>query len=129
MCAARAALLLVLAAAAAAGSQEQARPLVTVESGALRGLIQRSLSGRHYAAFKGVPYAEPPVGALRFEPPVPHGAWSGERDASAHGANCLQYSMMHNFSKRPLPLLLKMVSVVFLKRSAYSALPCIKTPS
>jgi len=32
-------------------------------------------------AFLGIPYAEPPVGALRWRPPVPHAPWEGVRDA------------------------------------------------
>src|SRR4051812_18892647 len=35
--------------------------------------------------FRGVPYAEPPVGRLRFQPPQPVGAWPGVRDATRHG--------------------------------------------
>ncbi len=35
--------------------------------------------------FRGIRYAEPPVGPLRFKPPVPVGPWSGERDATRFG--------------------------------------------
>ena len=31
--------------------------------------------------FAGMPYAEPPLGALRFRPPVPHAGWQGVREA------------------------------------------------
>ena len=37
------------------------------------------------AAFLGIPFAEPPVGDLRFTAPVPARAWSGVRDATEHG--------------------------------------------
>ena len=33
------------------------------------------------ATFRGVPYAAPPVGTLRFAPPAPHPGWTGPRDA------------------------------------------------
>lgn len=37
------------------------------------------------AVFRAVPYAAPPIGLLRFEPPAPAAAWTGERDATRHG--------------------------------------------
>ena len=41
-------------------------------------------------AFKGVPYAAPPVGGLRWQPPRPVVAWDGVRDATASGPVCMQ---------------------------------------
>lgn len=46
----------------------------------------------HYYSFKGVPYAEPPIGDLRFRSPVPIAPWQGVRQATAHGNVCTQPS-------------------------------------
>src|ERR1700722_19847246 len=35
--------------------------------------------------WRGIPYARPPIGALRFRPPEPPQSWSGVRDALEHG--------------------------------------------
>ena len=43
-------------------------------------------------AFKGIPYAEPPLGALRFDPPRPAKPWKGVLDASAYRSACPQVS-------------------------------------
>ena len=41
-------------------------------------------------AYKGVPYAAPPVGPLRWRPPQPVSPWAGVRSASAFGPNSFQ---------------------------------------
>jgi para-nitrobenzyl esterase len=41
--------------------------------------------------FRGVPFAEPPVGPLRFRAPVKIKPWTGERDATRFGASPMQY--------------------------------------
>lgn len=46
----------------------------------------------NYLSFKGIPYAQPPVGNLRFRSPRPHQGWSGVWDASQHRASCPQAS-------------------------------------
>jgi para-nitrobenzyl esterase len=54
--------------------------IVTVREGRLRGQ-----PGDDFVVFRGVPYAAPPVGELRFAPPQPAQLWSGVRDARTDG--------------------------------------------
>ncbi|MGC8519158.1 MAG: carboxylesterase/lipase family protein [Steroidobacteraceae bacterium] len=61
-------------------------PRVLTEDGWLRG---RPRPGGG-AEFLGIPYAEPPVGPLRWKPPVPVKPWRGVRSAMHFGAPCLQ---------------------------------------
>lgn len=56
-------------------------PVVRTTSGPVRGLWRDGS-----AAFLGIPYAEPPVGELRFAAPVPHRPWEEVLDAVEHGA-------------------------------------------
>ena len=56
-------------------------PVVTVKSGKLEGTFENGLY-----AFKGVPYAAPPVGDLRWMPPQPVKPWEGVRKADKFGA-------------------------------------------
>lgn len=60
--------------------------VVDTKSGQLRG-VARPSGG---AEFLGIPYAEPPVGNLRWHEPLPVRTWKGVRDASAFGAPCAQ---------------------------------------
>ncbi|XP_047515425.1 juvenile hormone esterase-like isoform X1 [Pieris napi] len=68
------------------------KPLVTVSEGKLRGTVERIYDGSSYFSFKGIPYAEAPVGAHRFQSqPLAPRNWHGIRDASKHGPVCTQY--------------------------------------
>src|ERR1700741_3725471 len=42
------------------------------------------------ASWKGVPFAAPPVGPLRWRMPQPVQHWSGTRDASSFASDCMQ---------------------------------------
>ena len=44
-------------------------------------------------AFLGIPYAAPPVGPLRWKPPMPAARWTGTRDAATFGRRCMQPSL------------------------------------
>jgi para-nitrobenzyl esterase len=66
-------------------ASDLSRPVVTLPSGALRGI-----EGKGIRAFLGVPYAAPPVGDLRWRAPRPVAPWDGVRDASRIGRDCTQ---------------------------------------
>lgn len=61
------------------------RVVVQSPAGALAGVTVDGVR-----AFKGVPYAVPPVGQGRWRPPAPAPHWTGVRDASAFGPACVQ---------------------------------------
>ncbi|XP_026319317.1 juvenile hormone esterase-like [Hyposmocoma kahamanoa] len=64
---------------------------VEVEQGLLEGEQLDLVTGDgQYYSFKGVPYAEPPFGPLRFKAPQPPKPWSGIRKATEHGPVCPQ---------------------------------------
>ncbi len=60
---------------------------IAIEGGALAA---PPAEGRGVRAFKGIPYAAPPVGALRWRPPQPTEGWRVLRSAERFGANSLQ---------------------------------------
>jgi para-nitrobenzyl esterase len=60
---------------------------VKTKAGAVRGAINSDGTVR---IFKGIPFAQPPVGPLRWKAPQPVTAWAGTREATAFGPRCMQ---------------------------------------
>jgi para-nitrobenzyl esterase len=60
-------------------------PIVELSSGRLAGSAEGPL-----AVFRGVPYARPPIGSLRFAGPRPPEPWTGVREATAFGPAAVQ---------------------------------------
>jgi para-nitrobenzyl esterase len=70
-----------------AGMTDALRAQVRTESGSVEG--STSTDGK-VQIFKGIPYAAPPVGALRWKEPQPVLHWQGVRKATEFGARCMQ---------------------------------------
>jgi carboxylesterase type B len=65
-------------------------PLVHTNSGTYIG---KYLASYKQDAFLGIPFAQPPVGDLRFRRPLPFNvSWTGRRDAKEYGSTCYQDS-------------------------------------
>jgi para-nitrobenzyl esterase len=60
-------------------------PVVGTAGGVVRGLASGAVD-----EFLGIPYAAPPVGALRWRPPQPAARWHGVRDATQFAPHCPQ---------------------------------------
>ncbi|GCB81738.1 hypothetical protein scyTo_0023307, partial [Scyliorhinus torazame] len=67
------------------------RPIVEIEDGLLQGKqLEVEGSPRAVFGYLGIPFAAPPVGSLRFAPPVRPESWTGIRSALSHPPMCLQ---------------------------------------
>ena len=85
-------LVLVTACARGEGEATQSAPrlpadpaLAQTATGAVRGVVAPD-----HRLFAGIPYAAPPVGPLRWQPPAPALPWPGVRDAAFNGPRCIQ---------------------------------------
>jgi len=66
--------------------------VVRTDAGRIAG--EAMPDGRHL--FRGIPFARPPVGPLRWKPPLPVKPWTGIRDATRSGPGCMQIDYRWN---------------------------------
>src|SRR4051794_23473630 len=64
-----------------------AHKVIVTEAGAVQGVVSNGV-----LEFKGIPYAAPPIGELRWKMPQAAKAWSGTLDASKYSSACPQLS-------------------------------------
>ncbi|XP_053601613.1 juvenile hormone esterase [Plodia interpunctella] len=129
----------VLVASVLAGSTASSPkdgPVTVTPSGSIRGSWLETRRGRAVQAYRGIRYAEPPVGELRFQPPKPIVKYDKEVDASQEGPACPQPTQgdyyvdedclrinvytPDNKSKKPLPVIFYMHSGGFYSISGRS---------
>ena len=65
--------------------RSQTPATVKVDGGDVQGVVADGVE-----SFKGIPFAAPPVGELRWRPPQPVVPWTGVRQAAEFGADCMQ---------------------------------------
>ena len=79
-----------------------AGPVVRIESGKVKGVADSS--GPPIEIFRGIPFAAPPVGDLRWREPQPVAQWSGIREAMHFGPRCMQQPLFSDMMFRsPAP--------------------------
>jgi len=66
-------------------------PVAQAKVGNLWGTVEESRSGKRVLAFRGIRHVQPPVGPLRFRPPVFAPKWEGIVDAKTNGHMCPQH--------------------------------------
>ncbi|XP_060523214.1 uncharacterized protein LOC132700111 [Cylas formicarius] len=67
-------------------------PVVTTPLGKIQGSLLKSRLGKTIYSFRGIRYAQPPIGELRFQPPVPITSYEGVYNATVDGYLCPQPS-------------------------------------
>lgn len=80
-------------------AEAQAAPVATIDTGALAGSAVDGIS-----VFRGIPYAAPPVGDLRWRAPRAAATWPGLRDATRFGDDCLQTWMPDDVARSGQPM-------------------------
>ena len=64
--------------------------MVRTHSGLVLGSELRTVQGKRIYSYRGLPYARPPLGRLRFQRPEPATPWEGVKDCSKEGRMSLQ---------------------------------------
>ncbi|KAL7289595.1 hypothetical protein TKK_0016453 [Trichogramma kaykai] len=83
-------LLVLLSAAALMAEEAQEATLELPSLGKLKGSTLETRLGKKIMAFRGLRYAEAPIGQQRFQPPIPVKSWESVFDASEEGPACPQ---------------------------------------
>jgi para-nitrobenzyl esterase len=81
----------------AVGSEAGAPDRVKTRAGVVEGLGRQASGVR---VFKGIPYAAPPLGELRWRPPQPLKSWEGVRQAEKFGPRCMQHPVFGDMNFR-----------------------------
>src|SRR5499426_161572 len=87
------ALLLAATACARITASDKTGPVVNTAEGPVTGLVRNGVY-----EFRGIPYAAPPVGKLRWMPPQSVGKWKEPRDATHFGNICAQVTTLGVFA-------------------------------
>ena len=82
---------LILSGCGSSGSDPQSR---TTQYGDVEGVNDSAASGTYF--WKGLPYAKPPVGALRWKAPVAPASWTNTLQAKTFGASCIQNPRLYS---------------------------------
>lgn len=93
ICSLVAAGLTSLPALAAQQDKKDSGPVVTVTDGQVRGTTSNGVN-----VFRGIPYAAPPVGKFRWQPPQPVKRWKGVLDGSKFANTCPQVTELGAFA-------------------------------
>jgi para-nitrobenzyl esterase len=76
---------------------------VKLDTGIISGL-KASQNGQEISIFRGIPYAAPPIGDLRWKPPQPAASWTGVRNCTQFSIQAAQFPDIHASEKlRALP--------------------------
>ncbi|XP_069689981.1 juvenile hormone esterase-like [Periplaneta americana] len=70
--------------------EAQGQCFVSKQQGSVQGSQMTSRNGRNFCSFRGIPYAAPPIGPLRFKAPQPVDFWIKEWNATVDGPMCMQ---------------------------------------
>ncbi|XP_076248261.1 juvenile hormone esterase-like [Calliopsis andreniformis] len=73
-------------------------PVIFTKSGTIRGEILETVwHSVPYSSFKGIPYAMPPLGNLRFKPPIPAQPWRGVLSVTKDPNTCPQVDINYGY--------------------------------
>ncbi|XP_058792783.1 juvenile hormone esterase-like [Phymastichus coffea] len=78
------------------GIEAKDTQVVQTSKGLVQGEVLKTvIDSVEYSSFKGIPYAEPPLGYLRFKPPVPKNPWQDILSTRIEGPNCVQKDFIY----------------------------------